>query len=45
MHWGGFNDSGRLVRANHYYWIRLLTSSGAESRVGDWHRVFARRVG
>jgi len=45
MHWGGFNDSGRLVRANHYYWIRLLTSSGSESRVGDWHRVFARRVG
>ncbi|MFI5049625.1 MAG: hypothetical protein ACHQEA_07145 [Gaiellales bacterium] len=45
MHWGGDNDSGRLVRANHYYWIRLLTSAGGESRIGDWHRVYARRVG
>jgi hypothetical protein len=43
MHWGGYNDSGRLVNANHYYWIRLLTSAGSESRVGDWHRVYAKR--
>jgi hypothetical protein len=45
LHWAGYNDSGRLVRANRYYWIRLLTSSGSESRVGDWNRVYARRVG
>jgi hypothetical protein len=45
LHWAGYNDSGRLVRANRYYWIRLLTSSGSESRVGDWNRVYARRIG
>jgi hypothetical protein len=45
MRWGGYNDSGRLVLANHYYWVRVLSTSGAESRVGSWRRVFARRVG
>jgi hypothetical protein len=45
MHWGGYNDSGRLVLANHYYWVRVLTTAGSESRIGSWRRVFARRVG